>query len=86
MRAWRTVTRSTRYADPQKRGFHCSHAPQKEASIAELLRSNSADHSIEVNGWIRSVRKQKKVAFVALGDGSSIDPLQAVLKPEQVEQ
>jgi asparaginyl-tRNA synthetase len=40
----------------------------------------------EVHGWVRSVRKQKKIAFVALGDGSTLESLQAVLKPDQVEQ
>jgi asparaginyl-tRNA synthetase len=40
----------------------------------------------EVHGWVRSVRKQKKIAFAALGDGSTLESLQAVLKPDQVEQ
>ena len=33
-------------------------------------------------GWVRSVRKQKRIAFAAVGDGSTISSLQAVLKPE----
>jgi len=32
---------------------------------------------------VRSVRKQKRVAFAAIGDGSTTGSLQAVLKPEQ---
>lgn len=34
---------------------------------------------------MRSVRKQKKVAFAAIGDGSTLEPLQAVMKPEVAE-
>jgi len=46
--------------------------------------SNSlSDSSVTVNGYVRSLRKQKRVTFAAIGDGSTIDSLQAVLKPEQ---
>ena len=46
--------------------------------------SNSlSDASITVNGYVRSLRKQKRVAFAAIGDGSTMESLQAVLKPEQ---
>jgi asparaginyl-tRNA synthetase len=60
------------------------------ASIAALLSSVSSDASeprnVTVNGFVRSVRKQKRVAFAALGDGTSIEPLQVVLTPEQAER
>jgi hypothetical protein len=36
-----------------------------------------------VDGWVRSVRTQKHVAFVALGDGTTLRPLQVVLPPHQ---
>ena len=42
-----------------------------------------AQAPITVNGFVRSLRKQKRVAFAAIGDGSSLEPLQAVLSPEQ---
>jgi hypothetical protein len=38
-----------------------------------------------VNGWVRSVRTQKHVAFVALGDGTTLKPLQVVLQPDQAD-
>jgi aspartyl/asparaginyl-tRNA synthetase len=34
--------------------------------------------SVEVHGWVRSVRKQKRVAFAALSDGSHPAGIQAV--------
>lgn len=59
------------------------HYAQK-IGIAKLLQQKDASQQeIEINGWIRSVRKQKRIAFAALGDGSTIDSIQAVLKPEQ---
>lgn len=58
--------------------------PQK-AGIAGLLGRNEAVKNATVNGWVRSLRKQKKIAFAALQDGSTLEPLQAVLKPEQTE-
>ncbi|KAF2501794.1 mitochondrial carrier [Lophium mytilinum] len=57
-------------------------APSLSAGAEPLARS---DGTITVNGFIRTVRKQKRVAFAAIGDGSSLQPLQAVLSPEQAE-
>ncbi len=42
-----------------------------------------SDTSVTVNGYVRSLRKQKRVTFAAIGDGSTMESLQAVLKPEQ---
>lgn len=41
---------------------------------------------IQVNGFIRSVRKQKRFAFAEISDGSTVEPLQAVLKPAQAAE
>lgn len=41
------------------------------------------DQEIKVNGFIRSVRKQKRFAFAEISDGSTIQPLQAILNPAQ---
>jgi asparaginyl-tRNA synthetase len=41
------------------------------------------DQEVQVNGFIRSVRKQKKFAFAEISDGSTVEPLQAILKPAQ---
>lgn len=63
------------------------HRSQKSSkSIASILNRDEPIENAEVNGWVRSLRKQKKIAFAALGDGSTLEPLQAVLKPEQTEQ
>ncbi|KAF9731442.1 hypothetical protein PMIN06_000455 [Paraphaeosphaeria minitans] len=64
-------------------------------SVAALLKQSSApspprpssspDRSLTLNGFVRSVRKQKRVAFAAIGDGSSLTTVQAVLTPEQAD-
>ena len=66
-----------------------------ERNIASLLAGSPASASlgaeqssggtIRVNGFVRTVRKQKRVAFAAVGDGSSLESLQVVLNPEQAE-
>jgi len=38
---------------------------------------------VTLNGFVRTVRKQKRVAFAAIGDGTSLDAVQAVLTPAQ---
>ncbi|KAF2267685.1 asparaginyl-tRNA synthetase [Lojkania enalia] len=61
-------------------------------NIATLLRESlpsstqgplPSGETLTVNGYVRTVRKQKRIAFAALGDGSSLQPVQVVLTPEQ---
>lgn len=83
MRAWRTARRCTASLEIHgRRGFTLSNKVRKEQSIADILRDGANEESLSVNGWVRSVRKQKRIAFAAIGDGSTTGSLQAVLKPE----
>jgi asparaginyl-tRNA synthetase len=79
---------------PWSRRVHSS--TTSPSTIAALLRqtqsSSSSSQSVPsgdtltINGFVRSVRKQKRVAFAAIGDGSSLQTVQAVLTPEQAEE
>lgn len=40
------------------------------------------DSQVKVNGWIKSVRAQKKVAFLDISDGTTHSPLLCVIDPE----
>jgi len=60
-------------------------------SVASLLDATersrpTQEESIAVPGYVQTIRKQKKVAFAAIRDGSSLKPLQAVMKPEHAEE
>lgn len=54
---------------------------------AQLLHESNKDsfegQEIKVNGFIRSVRVQKRSAFAEISDGSTIKPLQTYLNPSQ---
>ena len=50
--------------------------------IKALLGADAPTEGIVVNGWARSIRSGKGVAFVMLGDGSCFDSIQVVLSPE----
>ncbi|KAK8243757.1 mitochondrial carrier domain-containing protein [Phyllosticta capitalensis] len=52
------------------------------SSLAQHSSIPVAGETVSVNGWVRSVRKQKRIAFAAVGDGSSLAPLQVVMSPE----
>lgn len=58
----------------------------RKLSIKDLVFSTDAQKfekgKFEVNGYVQSIRKQKKVVFVAVRDGSCLQTLQAVLQPE----
>lgn len=60
------------------------------STVADLLyRSSDKSSDLEaatVHGFVRSVRRQKRIAFAAIGDGSCLAPLQLVLRPEQAEE
>ncbi|KAI0647011.1 asparaginyl-tRNA synthetase [Trametes meyenii] len=62
------------------RRFLSSAAPSLSPTIRQLLVSppKTPATTIQVNGWVKSVRRQKKVAFAVISDGSSEPGLQAV--------
>lgn len=85
MKTWRGLSRRTLRVDSSVRW---SSTTQKPANIASLLKSSAENDEetspeIEVNGYVRTIRKQKRIAFAAVGDGSSLQPVQAVLTPDQ---
>lgn len=48
--------------------------------------SSFEEKEITINGFIRSVRKQKRFAFAQISDGSTVQPLQAFLTPTQAAE
>ena len=50
------------------------------STIRQLIAAPkfTGNSPIEVQGWVQSIRKQKKVAFAVISDGSSHSGLQAV--------
>ncbi|KAI8891015.1 asparagine--tRNA ligase [Backusella circina FSU 941] len=46
---------------------------------------NGEATQVSVNGWIRSVRKQKQVAFATVNDGSTLKGIQAILDTDKAE-
>ncbi|KAF5371611.1 hypothetical protein D9758_003490 [Tetrapyrgos nigripes] len=45
---------------------------------------NAVSNKVTVNGWIKSIRKQKRVSFATVSDGSTTAGLQAVLQSSMV--
>jgi hypothetical protein len=79
------VTRVVKRAFKQSRGLH-SRPLGHESSISYLLDQGPKDsEKVIVNGFIRSIRNQKQRSFASVGDGSSLEPLQALLTPKQSE-
>ncbi|TPX72844.1 asparagine---tRNA ligase [Spizellomyces sp. 'palustris'] len=53
-------------------------------TIVDILKK-PVNSTATANGWVRSVRLQKNLAFVEINDGSTGRGLQAVLKPEMAK-
>ncbi|KFY39881.1 hypothetical protein V495_05703, partial [Pseudogymnoascus sp. VKM F-4514 (FW-929)] len=70
----------------QQRFYSAAPSPTASLlSVAKLLATPADDGERQVYGFVRSIRKQKTRAFAAIGDGSSLEPLQALLTPAQAE-
>ncbi|NOZ47421.1 MAG: asparagine--tRNA ligase [Chlorobi bacterium] len=60
---------------------------QKELTkIIVLLSSSKVGEKITVNGWVRTKRESKNVAFIALNDGSTIKNIQIVADKEIISE
>ncbi|KAJ7760559.1 asparaginyl-tRNA synthetase [Mycena metata] len=51
---------------------------QLPPTIRQILSSPEVGETVAVTGWVKSIRKQKRIAFGVLSDGSSAVGLQAV--------
>ena len=51
----------------------------KTQRIAEILKSGVVDIDVTVQGWVRTKRGNKNVAFIALNDGSCASNIQVVV-------
>jgi len=71
-----------------RRAFHTStRRAAAPLSVADLLdTAPSTTDNVIVNGFIRSIRNQKNRSFASIGDGSSLEPLQALLTPQQAQR
>lgn len=56
-------------------------------NIATILDTDPAlaNETITATGWVRTIRKHKRVTFLELGDGSTSRTLHAVLQPSSSE-
>lgn len=50
--------------------------------IIDILRNGQPDDSVEVRGWVRTVRELKDFAFLEVNDGSALANLQVVLNAD----
>ncbi|KAI1262087.1 asparaginyl-tRNA synthetase [Xylariaceae sp. FL1019] len=57
------------------------------STVSNLLDSkpDASVGNVRIEGYVRSVRAQKRHHFVSLGDGSSLESLQAVVPADQAE-
>ena len=64
-------------------------APAQHARLLEngpSYKQGSTEHLIRIKGLVKSIRKQKTVAFAHITDGSALQPLQAILKADQAKE
>ena len=50
----------------------------RRTNVKELLQTTEYDREVTIQGWVRTKRGSKQVAFIAINDGSIIHNIQAV--------
>lgn len=79
-----TILQSTRLFSSTETEKETSTIP-KWIRIKDVEKSASDENpKIEIKGWVRTVRKQKTLAFVEVNDGSSLKGIQCVLLNDDV--
>ena len=58
----------------------------RRTRISELLSTTPEKQEILVKGWVRTKRGNKHVNFIALNDGSTINSIQVVADPDDIEE
>jgi asparaginyl-tRNA synthetase len=74
------IRASFRLAPPPANRLFCSliSTAMKFKRVTDLLRTEAADQTVEVRGWVRTRRGNKQIAFIAVNDGSVIHSIQVV--------
>ncbi|KAL5359802.1 hypothetical protein BJX96DRAFT_174694 [Aspergillus floccosus] len=90
MRTWRrTFATSVARLNHNPATRRAGPAPLRCVQVLQRSRNGPCDledQEIKLNGFVRSVRKQKRFAFAEISDGSTVEPLQAFLKPAQAAE
>ena len=69
------------------RKIHTTSPRQERVTHAQLkdgVRDQDLKEPIRIQGLVRSIRKQKRIAFASISDGTTHDPVHAVLTPNLV--
>jgi asparaginyl-tRNA synthetase len=60
-------------------------AMPNHVSVRDIIEDKVPVGMLEIAGWIRTHRQSKRVSFVELSDGTSVDNLQLVVDPQLAE-
>lgn len=56
------------------------------ARRVKTAEAEVSDEQVSIKGWVRTVRKQKTLAFVEVNDGSNLSGIQCVLPFDSVDE
>lgn len=57
----------------------------RRIKIKDVLAMKGEDQTVKIQGWVRTKRGSKNVAFLAINDGSTINNIQAVVNFEEID-
>jgi hypothetical protein len=63
-----------------------SSTESKVIKRVKTVDATASDETVAIKGWVRTVRKQKTLAFVEVNDGSSLSGIQCVLPFDEIDE
>jgi asparaginyl-tRNA synthetase len=76
-------------ATPASACFMSTTASSSDVTVIKRVKTADAsisDEVVAIKGWVRTVRKQKTLAFVEVNDGSSLAGIQCVLPFDEIDE
>ena len=58
----------------------------RRTKVVDVLKSTDFGTTVNVKGWVRTHRSSKSVDFIALNDGSTINNVQVVVNPADIDE
>ena len=87
------ATRAIAASQPQMQRTRLFSATEETVAPPSVLKRvktidavDPTDESIIVKGWVRTIRKQKTLAFVQVNDGSNLKGIQCVVSFDDVDE
>lgn len=81
MQVFRRAFSSRPYLQTPAQILQCSRLLESSSPASAETKSAFDNKEVRLRGFVRSIRKQKRIAFAEISDGSTVKNVQAIFEP-----